>query len=350
MRSVRLVRGALVLCALFAARAVAAQQEPPGTEHVGAAFTFTKIAEGIYHAIGTGSMSVGANSTAVIGDTDVLLVDTHASPAAVYVLMRELEAITEKPVRYVVDTHFHFDHAHGNQIFLPDVQIIGSEFTQKAMASGLSMQPPTYRFVTNAVQQIATLRAQLDTAKSPETRAALERRIAVQEAYKRATDAVRPTPPNVTINQRMTLHHGGREIRIEFLGRGHTGGDVIVYLPRERVLIGGDLVSTQPSNMTDGYVPDWIETLDRLKQLDFDVVLPGHGPPFREKERIDWWQAYLKDFWSQVTKLHDQKVSVDDAAKRVDMRAHASHYPNITAVGADRDAVAAAYGLLEGKR
>lgn len=327
----------------------AAQQPPPGIEHDGAAFTFTKVTDDIYHAIGTGSMSVGANSVVVINESDVLLVDSHVSPAAATVLLEELKQITDKPVRYVVDTHFHFDHAHGNQVFGPSVEIIGHDFTHRMLASGASAGGVTWRrFIASLPDQIAALRTQLDTASTPASRAALERRIRIQEAYRAATAAVRPTPPSVSFDRTLTLHRGGREIRIEFFGRGHTGGDVVVHLPRERVLIVGDLVNTGTSFMGDAYVPDWIETLERLKQLDFEVVLPGHGPAFRERERIDHWQAYLRDFWTQVGELKKAGVPVEEAARRIDLRAHAAHYPAIRAVGADRDAVARAYELLDG--
>jgi glyoxylase-like metal-dependent hydrolase (beta-lactamase superfamily II) len=352
MKSVRRFGGgAVILLALLFLRAAVRQQMPPGTEHEGQAFAFTKIAEGVYHAVGTGSMSVGANSVIVVNDTDVLLVDSHVSPAAAAVLLQEMKQITDKPVRYVVDTHFHFDHAHRNQIFGPEVQIIGTEFTREMLASGKSVAAPSYpRFVGVIPQQIAALRAQLDTARAADNRAALERRIRIQESYRVATAATRPTPPTVTFNRRLTLNRGGREIRIEFFGRGHTGGDAVVYLPRERILMTGDLVSTGTSFMGDGYAPDWVDTIERLKELDFQVVLPGHGPPFRERERLDWWQAYLRDFWAQASRLHREGVSAEEAARRIDLRAHASHYPAITAVGADRDAVNAAYGLLAGTR
>jgi cyclase len=342
---------AALLGPLLVPDAANAQRLPPGMEHTGPAFTFTKIVEGVYHAVGTGTMSVGSNSVAIVNESDVMLVDSHVSPAAATVLLEELRAITDKPVRYVVDTHFHFDHAHGNEVFPPSVEIIGHEFTREMLANGTSLKGPTYpRFIGALPQQIAALRAQLDTATTPQSRAALEQRIRIQESYRLATQNVRPTPPTVTFNRRLTLNRGGREIRIEFFGRGHTGGDVVVYLPRERVLIAGDLIGMATNFMGDGYVPDWIETLQRLKELDFDVILPGHGQPLRGKERLDYFQAYLQDFWAQVTKLEKEGASIEEAARRIDMRAHASHYPAIQSVGADRDAVAAAYGLLDGTR
>ena len=330
---------------------VAAQQKPPGYEHDAPAFTFNRIVEGVYHAVGTGSMSVGANSVAIINDSDVVLVDSHVSPAAATALLDELRQITDKPVRDVVDTHYHFDHAHGNQVYAPGVEIIGHGFTHAMLAGGASVTGKTWtRFIATLPAQIAALKAQLDTTTSAADRVALGRRIKIQESYQAATDAVRPTPPNVTFDHELTLYRGSREIRIEFLGRGHTGGDVVVYLPRERILAGGDLVSTQLPYMGDGYVPDWIETLERMKQLDFDVILPGHGPAFRGKERIDQLQQYLLDFWGQVVKLHHEGVSAIDAAQRVDMRAHAKDFPSIRGVGVDLDAVLGAYEVIAGVR
>ncbi|MGH7471931.1 MAG: MBL fold metallo-hydrolase [Longimicrobiales bacterium] len=337
----------LLACAL----PVAAQVRPPGSEHAPPAFTFHKIRDDLYHAVGTGSMAVGANAAIVINDADVLLVDSHVSPASAQVLLDELKAITSKPVRYVVNTHFHFDHTHGNQIYPASVEIIGHEVTREAVASGASMRGRGYdRFIGGLPQQIATLRAQLDTATTPASRAELERRIRIQENYRMATAAVRPVPPTVAFDSRLTLFRGGREIRLLFFGRGHTGGDVVVHLPRERVLITGDLLTAGLSYMGDAFVPDWIETLERIKQLSFDTILPGHGLPFQQRERIDHFQAYLADFWAKVVQLQRAGVPAEEAARRMDMRNHATNYPTIRAVGVDLDAVRRAYEVLSPPR
>jgi glyoxylase-like metal-dependent hydrolase (beta-lactamase superfamily II) len=82
----------------------------------------------------------------------------------------------------------------------------------------------------------------------------------------------------------MTLYSGSREIQIRFLGRAHTGGDVVVFLPREKVVITGDFLTAALSNMSDGYVDEWVDTLENLKKLDFEVVLPGHGEAFTDRQ------------------------------------------------------------------
>jgi cyclase len=345
--------GAAVLGGSIFHVAPAAAQEaaPPGSDYDGPAFTFHRIQDDIYLAVGTGNLQVMSNAAVIINEEDVLLVDSHVSPAAAHALLEELAQVTAKPVRYVVNSHFHFDHAHGNQVYPSTVEVIGHEYTHRMLASGASNRGRTpQRFLGGLPQQIEALRAQLDTASTAEGRAAIERRLRIQENFLEATDAVVPTAPTVTMNERLTLHRGGREIRLEFFGRGHTGGDVVVYLPAERIIVTGDLLLAGLPYMGDAYIPDWIETLERLKELDFDTVMPGHGMAFTELERIDHLQEYLADLWGQVSALHAAGASVQEAAERIDMRAHATNYPSIRSPGLMVEAVEAAYEVLSGVR
>jgi hypothetical protein len=89
--------------------------------------------------------------------------------------------------------------------------------------------------------------------------------------------------------------------------------------------------------------------LEKLKPLDFVDVIPGHGEPFKGKERIDWFQEYLRDLWKQSATLHDQKVPAADAAKRVDMTAHQAHDQTTAAPGINPAAMACIYEVMEGR-
>ena len=106
---------------------------PPGSDFEGTAFEFEEVVPGIYHARGTGNLSVGSHGAVIVNDDDVLLVESHISAAAAYAVVDEIEALTGKPVRYVVNTHYHFDHAHGNQIYPDDVHVIGHEVTREML-------------------------------------------------------------------------------------------------------------------------------------------------------------------------------------------------------------------------
>ncbi len=321
---------------------------PPGLEYQRPAFEFTEVFDGIYHARGTENLPVWCNAAVIINESDVVIVDTHISPAAAAALLDELQEITKKPVRYVINTHFHFDHMFGNQIYPPEVEIIGHEFTRDAIASGSSNSGRAYDLYIGGIPtQISSLQEQLDTVSDQEERAELEQRLVYQENLLSGVQAVEPAAPNIAFSQRLTLYRGEREIQLLFLGRGHTGGDVVVHLPHEGILITGDLIFSALSYMGNGYFLEWVETLEHLKSLEFDWIIPGHGQPFQDRNRIDYLQKYLRDFWERVQVLYNAGISAEEAAERIDMRDHTEHYPQIQSVGVHPHAVKRAYELLD---
>src|SRR6478609_8304640 len=96
---------------------------------VSGAHRFEKVTDGVYYATASGTMTVGANSPIIVTDTEAVVIDSEITPAAARALIADLKAVTDKPVRYVIDSHYHYDHAFGNQVFGPEVQIIGHENT-----------------------------------------------------------------------------------------------------------------------------------------------------------------------------------------------------------------------------
>jgi cyclase len=325
--------------------------KPPGTNYKGPAFTFTKIADGVYHAIGTGSLVVMSNAAIIEGERDVLVVDSHVSPGGAWALQEELKAITPKPIRWVVNSHYHFDHSHGNQIYGPEVQIIGHDFTRQQMVAGKSQDSPAREFFVGGVPNtIKAIEGRLASATDDKTKAMLQDQLAIQRNHLEGTNAVKPTPPTLTLSETMTLHLGAREVRLLFLGRGHTAGDVVVYLPKERLVATGDLLIEGPSYMGDAFFTDWIRTIETLKGLDFETVLPGHGRSWTGKAKLDHWQAYLRDFWEQAQKFHKSGTPWEEAAKLVDLRGQAVNYPTIRAAGiTPNHGMRRAYEILDGK-
>jgi len=311
------------------------------------AYRFQQIVPGVYSAIGTGTLNVGSNSAVIVNQDDVLIVDSHISPESARVMLQEMKAITDKPVRFLINTHFHYDHANGNQIFGPPVDIIGHEFTRRKLAGDIMEKGMFADLLKGLPKQLEDLKARAAAEQDAAAKARLDQQLRVQTAFAVHVKEVKPTPPNVTIDDRMTLFRGDREIRLLFLGRGHTGGDLVAYLPKERVLCSGDLLVNGIANLIDGYVNEWPDTLEKLKPIDFVDVIPGHGEPFKGKERIDWFQGYLRDLWKQSTALHDQKVPAADAARRIDMTAHKAHYPTITGPGVNVPAVSRIYEVIE---
>jgi cyclase len=311
----------------------AAEESFPVTQ--GKAYKFEKVAEGVYYASG----GLGSNNVVIVNDDDVVLVDDGTTPAAARAFLEDVKLLTNKPVRAVINTHFHYDHTDGNSVFPPGVQIIGHEFVRTAILTYNVLEREPYK--TSQGTRLASLRQTVATEKDPARKAATE---ALIEDLKQ----IKPTPPNVTYTSKLVLHKGGREIQLLFLGRGHTAGDTFVYLPKERIVCTGDEEEgARIAYMGDAYFDEWISTLEAVKKLDFALVLPGHGRPFREKSLITAFQSYLKDATTRVAALRKQGVTPEDAARRVDLTSHKKDFPDIQGPGADLRGVRRIYEWLD---
>ena len=311
------------------------------------AHRFEKVAEGVYYATATGSVTIGSNAVVIVNDEDVLLVDPGITPAAATTFIADVKTLTNKPVKYVVDTHYHYDHAFGNQVFGPDVTIIGHDTTRRRLTGPGSLKERTY--LTNGSGAIAArftlLKRQISEATDPQQRAVLERQLAIHQQYADEQPKLKPTPPNATLTRDMTLHRGSREIQIRFMGRAHTDGDVVVFLPRERMIATGDMITSALSYTGDAFVEEWPATLEQVMTLDFDTVLPGHGNVFKGKDHIRNLQAYWRDFYQQATTLRKQGVPPEEGAKRIDLTKHAAAIPAAKTPGVDPRGVDRIYDL-----
>lgn len=315
---------------------------------------FVEVAEGVWHGSGSGSVYTMSNVMVLVGESDTLVVDSHVTPAAARALIDSLSVITDKPVRYLVNSHYHFDHAHGNQAFPDGVEIVGHEFTRAKLNGeiGNVLEENTFRSFSDPVPgAVANLESQVAAESDPARKAQLQARLRVQRDYMNAIDEVQPTPPNITLRDKLTLYQdvagGSREIQVLHFGRAHTGGDVMIYLPQERVVFTGDMMLPGLAYMGDGHVDEWPDSLEGLKALDFDIWLPGHGPVMRDRQPIENFQVYLRDLWSKTQSMHRQGVSWEQAAQRLDMTNHSDNYAQIRGPGVDPRAIRRIYELLE---
>jgi len=311
--------------------------QAPSSATVGKAYRFEKVADGVYYATATGSMVTGSNNVAIVGTRDVLVVDTGTTPAAARAFIDDLKLVTPKPVRYVVNTHFHYDHTDGNQVYAGKADIIAHEFVKQALESPTVLQREPFKTsqLTNVPRRIETLKGQIAAAKDASTKAMLEQQLKVAQDGWEQLKEIKATPPNVTYTSKKVIDLGGREVQLLFLGRGHTNGDTVIYLPKEKIVATGDLMESQIAYMGDAQFDEWVTTLEALKKLDFETDLPGHGMPFKGKALITAFQGYLRDFTKQAAELRKQGVSADAAAQRVDLTAYRSSFPQIQGPGVE---------------
>ncbi len=121
--------------------------------------------------------------------------------------------------------------------------------------------------------RIENLKKQLAEAKTPQAKADLERQLkAAQDGWEQLKE-IKPTPPNITYSKKKVINLGGREVQLLFLGRGHTNGDTVVFLPKEKIVCTGDLMESQIAYMGDAQFDEWVTTLEALKKLDFETDL-----------------------------------------------------------------------------
>jgi len=317
----------------------------------GKAYKFEKIAEGVYYATSTGAMATGSNNTVIVGDRDVMVVDTGTSPAAARAMVEDIKAISDKPVRYVVNTHFHYDHTDGNQVYAGKADIFAHEYVKYAIEKldVLHREPFKTSQLTNVPNRIEALKKQIGEEKDGARKATLERQLQVTQQGWEDLKEIKPTAPNKTYSKNMDLKVGSHDVRLLFLGRGHTNGDTVVYLPRERIVCTGDLMESGLAYMGDAQFDEWVTTLEALKKLDFDTDLPGHGVPFHDKGLITAFQGYLTDITRQGTELKKQGVSPEDAAQRIDLTSHRKDFPSIQRPGADIRGVRRLYEWIDGR-
>jgi len=335
----RLAFAAAFAAVILAAAAVDAQM---ATAH-----RFIEVAPGVYAAIGNGTIETRSSTMVVVNTDDVLLVDTNITPEATRRLIADIKTLTDKPVRYVVNTHWHYDHTDGNQVFGPEVAIIGHANERTAILAGVLKNRLALEF-QNVPGQLDTLRKQIAGEPDAAKRTQAEERLKVQDAYQEQLKETVPTPPTVTFDDHMTVFRGDREIRLLYPGRGHTDTDVLVYLPKEKIVATGDFFEGPVTGALNfGFHDEWANNLEKLKALDFETVVPGHGEPFKGKQQISYFQTFLRDLWNQAKALHDQKVAVADAAKRIDLSAHRDYYRNVTGPGFQEATVARIYQLLD---
>src|SRR5438309_7615317 len=282
-----------------------------------ARFDIKKVADGVYAAVASPAYKVNCN-TAIIENADgVMVVDTHSKPSAAKVIIERLREMTRKPVRYVVNTHFHWDHWHRNEVYpaaYPHAEIVTNQLTREAMVTkGLKRVQDHVRQVP---REIAQLKADLAAAGAPAERAKLETSVRLAESYLAEVKALKPALPTIAFEQTMKLYRRDREIHLLHLGRAHTEGDVFVHLPKEKVVITGDAMIGWTPFMGDGYPEDWAATLDRLAQLDFTHIIMGHGD-VTGREWLSTFRSYVHDMVEAVRHEAATGATLDEVKQRV---------------------------------
>jgi glyoxylase-like metal-dependent hydrolase (beta-lactamase superfamily II) len=282
-----------------------------------------KVADGIYLFTTSpyGDVGFGGNAVAILTDEGVVLFDTSGTPACGETVLGELRKLTDKPVRWVINSHWHWDHWGGNQAIkkaFPGVQFLSHEKNRDLMmqvavpwnAPGLERDLPGY--IESMKQAIAAAEAKGASAADLANRKEL---LAADEDFLQQKRSVTYTFPEVTFSESATLHLGGREIQV-LHARAITPGDTYVYLPKERILLTGDIVvHPVPFAVGGSYPQDWIATLENFIALPADIVIPGHGEAQRDKTYLKQNLRLFQHTLADVRKAKAQGMTLEQTRK-----------------------------------
>ncbi|HXS93974.1 MAG TPA: MBL fold metallo-hydrolase [Candidatus Limnocylindrales bacterium] len=356
--------GATILerAALVATRARAQSKAP-----LPILFDVEKVADGVYAAVANGRALINCNAAIFENANDLLIVDAHSAPSAVYSLVAQIrKQITDKPVRYVVATHLHGDHTQGLPAYrsiAPKADIIASAKTRSLM---VELGPARLKAAVDAVpRSIDNLSRKLSSAKNAEERAYYREMIDQSRAFLEEMRNVPVELPDVTFDDQLTIHDKAHDLHLSFRGRAHTAGDIVVACPAKKVVASGDVLHSFFPTIGDGYPSEWPATLRSVQQLEFEKVIGGHGGVLDSPQRAGQLRDYLDELLEIVARAKHDGVPLDrlqqtvnpgsvktlqggygdylaDEVKKHDFRVYLSTHAQVLAAGV-RDNLAAVY-------
>jgi glyoxylase-like metal-dependent hydrolase (beta-lactamase superfamily II) len=287
-----------------------------------------RLAEGVYAVIRQEPPGLinESNSLLIIGETDVIVVDAQSSIARTRETIAALRQITPKPVRAVINTHWHDDHVFGNGVYrdsFPGVEFIAhTASAEDLVATGLASRAEfeANRGGTETFLRDLVVKGQ-SFAGGPLTE---EERLSHTSAadlvrdYGQAPAGYDSPVAGRLVRDSLILKQGTRTVRVLFLGRGHSRGDLIVHLPAERIVAAGDLVMAPVQFVgTTSFPPDFARAVDRIVALAPRMIVPGHGPVLQGTAHAQLIARLLHAMTDQVRAAYDRGETLEQARKSV---------------------------------
>jgi glyoxylase-like metal-dependent hydrolase (beta-lactamase superfamily II) len=242
-----------------------------------------------------GDVGLDGNAIAILSRDGVLVFDANGTPAASAAVLSQIRTLTAQPVRYVVNSHWHWDHWYGTETYqraFPDVRIVAHEKTRAMMMGpaiafnrpGVEQQLPGY--IESIEKRVATMEA---ATPAPADLPALKHLLEEDRFFLQQKAGVHLTLPNLTYSHRLSIDLGERHIEVLNFGRAVTPGDTMVYLPNEKILLLGDLIVNPITFALSGYPTEWLHALEQVDALiatPIVTIVTGHGAPLRDKQLL----------------------------------------------------------------
>jgi cyclase len=282
-------------------------------------FDIERAAEGVYFAQARPQVLVNCNAAIFVRPKDVAVVDAHSKPSAAASLIAQIKReITDKPVRYVINSHFHWDHTQGNHAYRvaeQKIDFIASAATKQLMSdlAGARLKAS----LEQASAEAEKLRARAAQSASAAEKAFCADQIRQLESYQAELKNYTLELPTITFDKSYVLQDLAYELHIEFHGHAHTAGDVVVFCPQKRVVATGDMIHGSLPFIADGYPHAWPGTIQSVGRLDLTKVLPGHGSLQEGRTVMSNMANYIEELTGKVEEGKKAGLTVAELQKRI---------------------------------
>jgi glyoxylase-like metal-dependent hydrolase (beta-lactamase superfamily II) len=278
----------------------------------------TKVADGVYsirHADAPDTNPQG-NTTVIIGERAVLVVDSSYLPSSAAEDIAQIRRWTDRPVRYLLNTHWHPDHQRGNSVYVdafPDVAIVAHPETVRLMASYDAANRDRYP------RRLQAMRETLAKGPDAELQKTVEGRTRVLTELERS----RLQLPSLTFDSELTVDLGNRVVEMRHVGIGDTRGDAWAYLPKEQILVTGDVLVAPVPYFFAGYPEGLARTLHRLLELDVKAIVPGHGDVMHDKTYmravLEMVETIVGQVNAAVVRIGSLSARLEDVRPQIDV-------------------------------
>ena len=282
-------------------------------------FNIEKVADGVYAALARQQVLTNCNAAIFVNSRDVVVVDAHSKPSAAAALIAQIKKdITTKPVRYLVNTHFHWDHTQGDAAYKaanPKIDFVASETTKQLMQQ-LSRNR-LKASLDGIPEQIDAVQARVAKATSAPDRARYEDWLRQLRAYQTEMQNYTLELPTITFEKSYVIQDPAGDLHLDFHGRAHTAGDIMAFSPSRKVVAAGDAIIGFLPNIDDGYPRAWPSTIDSVGKLGFDHLIAGHGPVHHDRAHMTQMRNYIEELTARVETGKKQGKPLDELQKTI---------------------------------